>query len=108
MSFSITGQHVTITSALHDYASEKIRKIERHFDHLTTIHVVLGVEKTRHTAEATLHGRGAQFHADAEAEDMYTAIDALSAKLDRQVLKHKEKQADHHRENGALKNQALR
>ncbi len=100
MQNNITGQHIDVTDALRDYVNEKMDRIQRHFDHVTNTNVVLHVEKTRHLAEATINARGAQLHANAEGEDMYAAIDSLADKLDRQVLKLKEKSSDHHRSDG--------
>lgn len=97
-----------ITPPLKEYVADKIERIERHFDHVTTTNVVLHVEKSRHLAEATINARGTTLHANAEAADMYAAIDSLASKLDRQVLKHKEKAADHHKNGGALKDQPLK
>ena len=91
MQLSITGHHVEITDALRSYVEEKIQRIERHFDHVTNVHVVLSVAKLQHKAEATLHVSGGDIYADDTQEDMYAAIDGLTTKLDRQVLKHKEK-----------------
>jgi putative sigma-54 modulation protein len=91
MQLRITGHHVEITDALRSYVEEKIQRIERHFDHVTNVHVVLRVEKLQQKAEATLHMSGGDIYADDTQEDMYAAIDGLSTKLDRQVLKHKEK-----------------
>ncbi|MDH3377630.1 MAG: ribosome-associated translation inhibitor RaiA [Gammaproteobacteria bacterium] len=104
MQLTISGQHIDITPPLRSYVSTKIGRIERHFDHVTTTNVVLQVEKTRHMAEATIAARGTTLHANAEANDMYAAIDALANKLDRQVLKHKEKLKNRHKANSASKN----
>jgi putative sigma-54 modulation protein len=77
---------------------------------VTTTNVVLHFEKrkNRHVVEATLHAKGASLHANAEGDDMYAAIDAAADKLDRQVVKYKEKVTDHHRQGGALKTQKTR
>ena len=96
MQLTISGHHVDVTEALKSYTSEKLAKLERHFDHITNIHVVLSVEKMKQRAEATMHVSGAELFADADSEDMYAAIDALSDKLDRQLLKHKEKLVNRH------------
>lgn len=104
MQIDVTGHHLDLTPPLREYVSTKLGKLERHFDHVTDCHVVLTVEKLRHRAEATIHVSGNDLFADAIEDDMYAAIDALSDKLDRQVLKHKEKLSDHHkvqRKNGA-------
>ncbi|MBA3582620.1 MAG: ribosome-associated translation inhibitor RaiA [Gammaproteobacteria bacterium] len=99
MNIDVSGHHLELTDALKSYVMDKMDRLERHFDHVTKVHVVLGVEKTRHKAEATLHVPGGQgnLHANSVNDDMYAAIDALIDKLDRQILKHKEKVTDHHR-----------
>ncbi|MEM1435056.1 MAG: ribosome-associated translation inhibitor RaiA [Pseudomonadota bacterium] len=95
MQLSITGHHLDITDSLRNYVTDKIEKLERHYDHITNVHVVLSVEKMRQRAEATMHLSGAEVFADADCEDLYAAIDKLSDKLDRQIIKHKEKVTDH-------------
>ncbi|MEX0606645.1 MAG: ribosome-associated translation inhibitor RaiA, partial [Halofilum sp. (in: g-proteobacteria)] len=85
MNLSVTGHHVEVTEPLKEYVSEKMNKLERHFDHVTDIHVILSVEKLRQQAEATIDLTGTKIHAEAENGDMYAAIDALVDKLDRQV-----------------------
>jgi putative sigma-54 modulation protein len=102
MQINLTGHHVELTPPLHDYVNSKMERLERHFDHVTDIHVILSVEKLRHKAEATLHVSGGTLFADAVQEDMYAAIDSLTDKLDRQVKKHKEKLTDHHRSEGSI------
>ncbi|MCY4210028.1 MAG: ribosome-associated translation inhibitor RaiA [Gammaproteobacteria bacterium] len=95
MQINLSGHHLDITPALRTYVATKLKRIERHFDHVLTVHVVLSVEKERHRAEATLQVQRGNLFADAEHNDMYAAIDKLMDKLDRQVKKHKEKLSDH-------------
>ncbi|MGQ0657399.1 MAG: ribosome hibernation-promoting factor, HPF/YfiA family [Chromatiales bacterium] len=95
MQIELTGNHVDITPALREYVESKFGRIERHFDHLIGIHVVLSIEKQRHKAEATVHAGRARVFADAVEGDMYAAIDAMMDKIDRQVKKHKEKITNH-------------
>ena len=95
MQVNLTGHHVDITDALRAYVDEKIAKLERHFDHVTNVHVILSIEKLNRKAEATVHIAGADVFADSVHEDMYAAIDGLIDKLDRQVLRHKEKLKSH-------------
>lgn len=95
MQINIDGHHVDVTPAMQDYIQSKLSRIERHFDHVVDVHVVLGVEKQRQKAEATVHLAGNSIHAHSEHDDMYAAIDLLLDKLDRQVRKHKEKLTDH-------------
>ncbi len=100
MQINLTGHHVDVTAALRSYVESKFERLERHFDHVTNVHVILSVEKLRQKAEATLHLNGADVFADCVEEDMYAAIDGLVDKLDRQVKKHKEKHTNHR--NGAI------
>jgi putative sigma-54 modulation protein len=102
MQISLTGNHVDLTDPLREYVNTKMQRLERHFDIVQDIHVVLSVEKLRHKAEATLHIAGGNLFADSVQEDMYAAIDSLTDKLDRQVKKHKEKMTDHHRSEGSI------
>lgn len=102
MQINLTGHHVDITEPMRDYVNSKMERLERHFDHVTNVHVVLSVEKLRHKAEATLHVSGNNLFADSVQEDMYAAIDSLIDKLDRQIRKHKEKITDHHRSEGSI------
>ena len=103
MQLNLSGHHIDITPALRDYVSNKMGRLERHFDHVTNMHVILTVEKLRQKAEATLHASGANLFADAEHKDMYAAIDALTDKLDTQIKKHKEKLKDHRQSEGGVK-----
>jgi putative sigma-54 modulation protein len=108
MQLNITGRHVDVTDSMQDYVTSKLEKVERHFDHVTNVHVILSVEKLRQKAEATIHvSGGGNVFAESENEDMYTAIDSMTDKLDRQIKKHKEKLTDHHRNGGALKDQVI-
>jgi putative sigma-54 modulation protein len=102
MQINLSGHHVEITTPLREYVNSKMERLERHFDQVTDIHVVLGVEKLRHKAEATMHISGGDIFADAVEENMYAAIDSLVDKLDRQLKKHKEKITDHHRSEGSI------
>ncbi|MEZ5583552.1 MAG: ribosome-associated translation inhibitor RaiA [Candidatus Competibacteraceae bacterium] len=97
MQINLTGHHIEVTQPLRDYVHDKLSRIERHFDHVTQVHVVLSVEKLRQKAEARVHVAGNDIVADAVGEDMYASIDAMIDKIDRQIKKHKEKLTDKHR-----------
>ena len=98
MNLNITGHHVEVTGAIRDYVTAKLDRVIRHFDSVTSVHVVLSVEKLKQKAEVTLHVKGKDIHADSTDADLYAAIDALADKLDRQVLKYKEKHTNHSHE----------
>ena len=95
MNLHITGHHVQVTPAIRDYVSSKMERVNKHFDHVIDVNVILSVEKLRQKIEATVHVRGRDIFCESTQEDMYAAIDALIDKLDRTIIKHKEKNLDH-------------
>ncbi len=95
MQITVSGHHVEVTTPLREYVHTKMERLQRHFDNITNTDVTLVVEKLVQKAEATIHVSGADIFANAESEDMYAAIDQLVDKLDRQLIKHKEKNRGH-------------
>lgn len=95
MQITINGHHLEITDSLKTYVSEKFERLNNHHDRITSTQVILSVDKLAQKAEATIHVSGKDLFADAVHEDMYAAIDALTDKLDRQLIKHKEKLRSH-------------
>jgi putative sigma-54 modulation protein len=95
MQINLSGHHVEVTDSMRAYVNEKLARLARHFEHVTQVQVILSVEKLNHKAEAQLHVAGADVYAEATDEVMYAAIDALADKLDRQVIKQKEKITNH-------------
>ena len=87
----LTGHHLEITAAIKQHVVEKMRRLERHFDYTMHPHIILSVEKNRHRAEATLTLNGSQIFANAIQDDMYSAVDTLVDKLERQIARYKEK-----------------
>lgn len=94
MQITITGHQLDVTDAMRDYVNNKFSRLERHSDKITSIRVTMGVEKINQIVDASILIAGGEVNAQAEHEDMYAAIDLLVDKLDRQLLKHKEKQLD--------------
>ncbi|MCY3885268.1 MAG: ribosome-associated translation inhibitor RaiA [Gammaproteobacteria bacterium] len=95
MHLDITGKHVDINDRLRSNIKKKLSRIERHYDQITTVRVILSVDKIQYRAEATVHVNGNELFADTRAPDIQSAIDSLVNKLDRQVIKHKEKSSRH-------------
>jgi putative sigma-54 modulation protein len=91
MNLSVSGHHLEVTPSLRSYVASKLERVTRHFDHVIDAHVILTVEKLKQKAEVTLHVRGKDLHCASEQEDLYAAIDLLADKLDRQVLRYKDK-----------------
>lgn len=102
MNINITGHHVEVTPPIREYVIGKLDRVIRHFDQVTSVHVVLSVQKLQQKAEITVHVKGKDIFADAEDADLYAAIDLLADKLDRQVLKHKEKNGHQGRDKRAV------
>ncbi|RJF97691.1 ribosome hibernation-promoting factor, HPF/YfiA family [Noviherbaspirillum saxi] len=102
MNLLLTGHHVDISPSLREYVENKLDRVIRHFDQIIDIAVVLGIEKPsekdkRQRAEVNLRLKGNIIHLDHYAENLYAAIDGLIDKLDRQVVRHKDKLQDHKR-----------
>ena len=104
MNLHVTGHQLQVTPAIRDYVSAKLQRITHHFDHVIDVSCILSIEKLQQKAEATVHVRGRDIFCEACAPDMYAAIDGLVDKLDRTIIKHKEKSLAH-RHDGALKRQ---
>ena len=107
MRIDIHGNQIDVTPALRDYVHDKLARVARHFDHHLDTRVILSVDKLEQKAEATLGTAGRTLYAEAAAQDMYAAIDLLSDKLDRLVLKQKEKMTDHHRGESAARSDSF-
>lgn len=102
MNINLTGRHLEITPAIREHVTSKLAKIKRHFDNLIDISVVLSVDKLQQKAEATVHMSGKTVFAETDDSNLYVAIDNLVDLLDRQVLKHKDKNsARRHDDTGA-------
>ncbi len=106
MNVQMTGHHIDITPALRDYVTSKLERIKRHFDQMMDVNVVMTVSKLIQKVEANVHVRGRDIFVESSDADMYAAIDSLADKLDRQILRHKEKLTDH-RPNGQQPNSKL-
>ncbi|MBN9429382.1 MAG: ribosome-associated translation inhibitor RaiA [Burkholderiales bacterium] len=104
MNLAISGHHVSVTPALREYVTNKLERIRRHFDQVIDVNVFLSIDKLVQKAEITLHVRGKDLFAEASHGDLYAAIDSLIDKLDRQILKYKDKRGDFGHD--ALKHQA--
>ena len=95
MDISITGHHVHITDSIRTYVSKRLKKVENHFRQPTSVDVVFQKEHDSYHLEATIHGKKMAIHARSRSMDMFRAIDSISSKLDRQVIKHKERLTSH-------------
>ncbi len=103
MNLTISGHHLEITPALRTYVTTKLDRISRHFDQVVDIKVLLTVDKLkekdlRQKAECNIHVKGKDIFAESAHADLYAAVDELADKLDRQVVRHKDRLQNHHHE----------
>ena len=99
MNISISGHHISVTDAMKSAVMDKLEKVERHFDQIQSIKVILSLDnhrteashsgKNNHKAEAIMRVAGQEMFVQAYDDDMYLAINAMADKLDRQVRKYK-------------------
>jgi putative sigma-54 modulation protein len=99
MNLQLTGHHLEITPAIRSYLTTKLERLTRHFDHVIDVNVIMSVDKLQQRIEASVHVPGSDIFCESIDENMYAAIDNLVDKLDRQIIKHKEKVVGH-RQNG--------
>jgi len=108
MNLHLTGHHLEITPAIRGYVSSKLQRITHHFDHLIDVNVILSVEKLMHRIEANVRVRGKDIFCESADADMYAAIDGLVDKLDRTIIKHKEKSLMRRHDGKPVKNRDAR
>lgn len=95
MPLMITGRHVEVTTALRRHVETRFKRLERYGMRFGDVQVILSVEKYRHVAEVVLPVNGAVVQGKTSTTEMYASIDQLFDKIGRQILKRKEKLADH-------------
>ncbi|MCC6533180.1 MAG: ribosome-associated translation inhibitor RaiA [Burkholderiales bacterium] len=105
MNLQVMGHHIEVTPAIRDYLTSKLDRLTRRFDHMIDVNVILSIEREHRKVEASVHVRGRDLFAESQDTDMYAAIDALIDKLDRQIVKHKEKRVQP-RVDGSVKRSA--
>ncbi len=103
MNLTISGHHLEVTPALRSYVAGKLDRITRHFDQVVDVKVLLSIgnqteKERRQKAECNIHVKGSDMFAESAHEDMYAAVDELIDKLDRQVVRHKDRLQNHHHE----------
>ncbi len=108
MNLNLSGHHLEITPAIRGYVQAKLERVTRHFDNVIDAHVILSVDKLKQKAEVTLRVRGKDLYCESEEDDLYAAIDLMIDKLDRQVIKYKDRVSEkpHETPKRALKPQA--
>jgi len=91
MNLIISGHHMAITPPIRSYVEEKLSRIRRHFDHVIDVSVILTVDYLARKAEVRCHISGKDIVVKSDNPDLYAAIDAVAGKLDRQIIKYKDR-----------------
>jgi len=94
MDIAVTFRHIEPTESLRTYAEEKVSKIQKYLDSHVEAHIVLTVEKFRHMADVTLSVNGTTIKGVEETGDMYSAIDQVTDKIEKQVKRYRSKIRD--------------
>ena len=95
MNITITGKNIRVNENQKDYAEKKFTKLEKYFNQLIDSHVILSVEKLDHMAEILVNGDGVQFHGKEKSGDIFSSIDLLFEKMEKQIRRYKEKHSAH-------------
>ena len=103
MDITVTFRHTDPIESLKTYAEEKVSKIKKYLDSPMEAHVVLSVEKFRHQADVSLSINGTRIKGVEETGDMYSAIDQVMDKIEKQVKRHISKTRNRRSDN--LKNE---
>ena len=100
MSVDITGRHIEITEPLRKFATDRLERSRGVIDEMLEVHFILTVEKhQRHIAEVNIKTRRDFYHAEEVSTDMYTSIAAVLDKVEKQILKSKERNVTRKRHN---------
>lgn len=91
MNIIVNGRHLEITPALKSYSVEKMGKFEKYLSNISEAVVTLSVEKYRHKAEVLMKVNGYMIQAESVTGEIYSSIDEVVEKLEKQVVKYKEK-----------------
>ncbi|MFZ5354308.1 MAG: ribosome hibernation-promoting factor, HPF/YfiA family [Bacillota bacterium] len=103
MRITVSGKNMNVTEALKDRVSKKLSKFERYFGPNTEAHATLSVEKNRHIIEVTIPFNGVILRGEEATEDMYTSIDNVIEKLERQMRRQKTKLERRHKDTGNIR-----
>jgi putative sigma-54 modulation protein len=98
MNLTISGRNLSVTPAIRSYVESKLSRIRRHFDHVIDVTVILTIDHRAQKAELTCHVAGSDIFVESDDPDLYAAIDALADKLDRRIIKYKDRRHAHPRD----------
>ncbi|MDI6782780.1 MAG: ribosome-associated translation inhibitor RaiA [bacterium] len=103
MQISITGRHLEITAPLREYVAKKIQRLEKYFNHILEVHVILSAEKHRQIAEVNINANGLKIASQEETTDIYASIDSIVDKLERKLNRYKERMTKHRKKSRGSK-----
>ncbi len=91
MRFEIRGKNIDVTEALKEYTTKRLSKLEKYFENTRDAQVAMSVEGERHKVEVTIPLNGMILRGEESSEDMYSSIDLVEEKLEKQLEKYKTK-----------------
>lgn len=91
MKITVRGKNMDITPALRDYVEKRLSKLEKYSEYLQDGNATLSVTKERHRIEVTIPVNGWLLRGEEETEDMYSSVDLVVEKLEKQINKYKTK-----------------
>ena len=95
MNIKITGRNFDVKPSIREYAEKKVKKLETYFHQLLDASIIMFLERQDHVMEILINGDGVQFYARERSGDMYSSIDLLCDKVEKQIVRHKERHSGH-------------
>ncbi|MGC8769372.1 ribosome hibernation-promoting factor, HPF/YfiA family [Calditerrivibrio sp.] len=91
MNIQITGKNIELTDAIRSYVEKKVSRLKKYFEQVLDVQVILDVQKNVHLAEILVNAKGVFLKGLEKSEDLYASIDMSVDKIERQLVKYKEK-----------------
>ncbi len=95
MQISVSFRNVDPSEHLKGYAETRMARFKKYMEEPVEIHLVLSIQKFRHTADVTISANGIKIKAQEETGDLYSAIDMVLDKIEKQIKRHREKIKEH-------------
>lgn len=89
MRFDIRGKNIELTDALKDYTTKRLSKLEKYIEDVKEAQVALSIEGEGHKVEVTIPLNGVILRGEEASSDMYSSIDLVEEKLEKQIEKYK-------------------
>jgi putative sigma-54 modulation protein len=95
MQISVSFRNLDPSDHLKGYAENRMARFKKYLEEPIDIYLVLSIQKFRHMADVTISANGLKIKAQEETGDLYSAIDMVLDKVEKQVKRHREKIKEH-------------